>query len=265
MLFDSHCHLDTHPFDADREAVYERAHAAGVTHFLNPAYDLESSKRATALAEARPDTYAAVGLHPNDIGQLSAECLSEIEQLAQSKRVVAIGEIGLDYHWDTHPRSTQRDGFVQQFRLAQKLELPVIIHCRDAYDDLMEVLEEVDPTPTGATSKFNRVAVLLRSFAGKPAHARTALTKGYFLGIGGPLTYKNSHTLREIVKTAPLSQLVLETDAPYLTPMPHRGQRNEPAYVRLVAEYLAQLREMSLEQLSDITFTNTQRLFRIVL
>lgn len=265
MLFDSHCHLDTQPFDADREAVYERAHAAGVTRFLNPAYDLDSSRRAAALAEARPDTYAAVGLHPNDIGQLTSECLSEIERLAQAERVVAIGEIGLDYHWDTHPRSAQRDGFVQQFRLAQTLALPVIIHCRDAYDDLMEILEEVDPSPAEATSPpaSDRVAVLLHSFAGKPVHARAALAKGYFLGIGGPLTYKNSHTLRDIVKAAPLAQLVLETDAPYLTPMPHRGQRNEPAYVRLVAEYLAQLREMSLEQISDATFTNTQRLFRI--
>ena len=259
MLFDSHCHLDTAPFDPDRAEVYARAHAAGVTRFLNPSYDLTSSRRASALAAARPDTVAAIGIHPNDIGQLSPDCLHELEALARSLRVVAIGEIGLDYHWDTHPRPLQRAGFVQQFRLAQKLSLPVIIHCRDAYDDLMEVLAEVDPSESSAP----RVPILLHSFAGKPSHARAAIAHGYFLGIGGPLTYKNAHALRDIARAVPLENIVLETDAPYLTPMPHRGTRNEPAYVRLVAQQLADLREVSLDQIAEITFTNTQRLFRI--
>ncbi len=259
MLFDTHCHLDTPSFDADRADVFVRAHAANITRFLNPAFNLESSRRAAALAATRDDTFAAVGLHPNDIGQLSDECLCELEALAGAERVVAIGEIGLDYHWDTHPRPVQRAGFVRQFALAQRLQLPVIIHCRDAYDDLMETLAEVDI----ATATQPRVAVLLHSFAGKPAHARMAIAQGYFLGIGGPLTYKNAHTLRDVVQSVPLTQLVLETDAPYLTPMPHRGQRNEPAYVRLVAEYLAQLLNVSLEHIAEITTATAYRLFRI--
>lgn len=259
MLFDTHCHLDTTAFDADRDDVFARAHAAGLSCFLNPAYDLASSHRAVALAQVRADTYAAVGLHPNDIGHLSADCLSELAALATAKRVVAIGEIGLDYHWDTQPRPVQRAGFIQQFELAQRLQLPVIIHCRDAYDDLMETLAEIDID----TPEQPRVPVLLHSFAGKPAHARAAIAQGYFLGIGGPLTYKNAHTLRDIVKSVPIQQLVLETDAPYLPPIPHRGQRNEPAYMRLVAEQLAQLLETSLEELAKVTSANAQRLFRI--
>ncbi len=259
MLFDTHCHLDTQPFDLDRDDVFARAHAAGVTRFLNPAYDLESSRRAVQLASQRADTFAAVGIHPNGIGHLNDECLCELEALAQSPRVCAIGEIGLDYHWDTHPRPLQRDGFVRQFALAHRLHLPVIIHCRDAYDDLMETLAEIDtPHPDGT-----RIPVLLHSFAGKPAHARAAVAQGYFLGIGGPLTYKNSHSLRDIVQGIPTSQLVLETDAPYLPPIPHRGQRNEPAYMRLVAEHLSNLLKMDLEPLAQITFENALRLFRI--
>ncbi len=260
MLFDTHCHLDTELFDADRDDVFARAYAAGVTQFLNPAYDLASSRRAAQLANGRADVVAAVGLHPNDIGHLDDACMSQLETLAATERVVAIGEIGLDYHWDTHPRPLQRAGFVRQFALAQRLQLPVIIHCRDAYDDLMETLAEID---VGTTAQ-PRVPVLLHSFAGKPAHARAAIAQGYFLGIGGPLTYKNAHTLRDVVQSVPLTQLVLETDAPYLPPIPHRGQRNEPAYMRLVAEHLATLLHMPLDELAQVTTANAKRLFKVV-
>ena len=253
-LFDTHCHLDTPAFDADREAVWARAQAAGVSRLLNPAYDMESSRRALALAETRAEFVCAVGIHPNSIAELTGDCLYELEQLAASPKVVAIGEIGLDYHWDTHPRPRQHEGFVQQIQLAQRLRLPIIIHCRDAYDDCMEILLD-------ETKGDHATPVLLHSFAGSPAQARVAFEHGWYLGIGGPVTYKKSHELRDIVKRAPLEQLVVETDAPYLPPEPHRGQRNEPAYVRLAAERIAELRGVALEQIAHITLTNAQRLF----
>jgi TatD DNase family protein len=258
-LFDTHCHLDTVAFDADREAVFARARASGVSHFLNPAYDLASSQRAVALAQSRQDVVCAVGIHPNDIGSLNDECLSVLKQLARNSNVVAIGEIGLDYHWDAFPRPQQREGFVRQIALAQELGLPIIIHCRDAakpagaYEDCLETLAESDSHREGR--------VLLHSFAGSPAEARFAFEHGWYIGIGGPVTYKKAHELREIVRRAPLEQLVLETDAPYLSPEPHRGQRNEPAHVRLVAEKVAALHSLSVEQIAHITFTNARRLF----
>jgi len=256
-LFDTHCHLDVSAFDEDREAVWARAQSAGVSKLLNPAYDMESSRRALALAQTDSAFVCAVGIHPNSIGELTQECLYELEQLARGgSKVVAVGEIGLDYHWDTHPRPLQHAGFVQQIHLAQTLNLPIIIHCRDAYDDCMEILlDEVKGDKA--------VPVLLHSFAGSPAHARVAVERGWFLGIGGPITYKKSHELRDIVKRTPLEQLVIETDAPYLPPEPYRGKRNEPAHVRVVAEHIAGLRGTSLEQIANITLTNAQRLFNL--
>ena len=258
-LFDTHCHLDTQPFDADREAVFASAQANGVIQFLNPAFDLASSQRASALAASRSDVVCAVGVHPNDVGSLTAECLSEIEALAKSSgKVVAIGEVGLDYHWDRFPRPQQREGFLRQIELANGLHLPIIIHCRDAakpagaYADCLEIL---------AAHATAQQPILLHSFAGSPAEARFAFERGWYIGVGGPITYKKAHELREIVTRAPLPQLVLETDAPYLTPEPHRGQRNEPAQVRLVAAKVAELRGMSLEEIAQATFTNAQRLF----
>ncbi len=274
MLFDTHCHLDTPAFDTDRDDVFARAYANGVVRFLNPAFDLASSQRAAALAQAREDVVCAVGIHPNDIGSLTsgslnAECLTELKALAQaSRKVVAIGEVGLDYHWDSFPRQQQREGFVQQIELAQELGLPVIIHCRDAakpagaYADCLEILAVHSPPPQPSPVGTGEGAgVLLHSFAGSPAEARFAFDRGWYIGVGGPITYKKAHELREIVKRAPLEQIVLETDAPYLTPEPHRGQRNEPAQVRLVARKVAELRGMSLEEIAHITFTNAQRLF----
>ena len=269
MLFDTHCHLDTPSFDADRDEVFARAQASGVVRFLNPAFDLASSRRAVALAQAREDVVCAVGIHPNDISSLNIECLSELKLLAQaSRKVVAMGEVGLDYHWDSFPRRQQREGFVQQIELAQVLGLPIIIHCRDAakpagaYEDCLEILAAFTlklPSPPAPLPKER--GVLLHSFAGSPAEARFAFDRGWYIGIGGPITYKKAHELREIVKRAPLERIVLETDAPYLTPEPHRGQRNEPARVRLVAEKVAELRGVSLEEIAHITFTNAQRLF----
>jgi TatD DNase family protein len=253
MLFDTHCHLDVEAFAPDREDIIARARVAGVTQFVNPAYDLESSQRATALAQTHADLYAAVGIHPNDIGALDDKQLSALQGLAQSPKVVAIGEIGLDYHWNTFPPARQKDAFKAQLRMAQALNLPVIIHCRDAYDDTLALLERHAPTR----------GVLLHSFAGSTEQAQEAQARGYILGIGGPLTYKNAHALRLIVSNTLPQHIVLETDAPYLSPQPHRGRRNEPAYLLLVAERLAALWGQRIEEVAAITTATARRFFRL--
>jgi TatD DNase family protein len=273
VLFDTHCHLDVAAFDEDRDAVFARAHEAGVTWFLNPAYDLESSRRAVALAQAREDVVAAVGVHPNDAGEFGLATLDELRRFADQRfpphpdshrdvpplpqrereLVVAIGEIGLDYHWKTVPPEQQAEAFIAQLQLARELNLPVIIHCRDAYDDCLEILRE----------HGRGLSLVLHSFAGKMAYLRAALELGYHIGVGGPLTYPSAHTLRDCVKAAPIERIVLETDAPYLAPQGWRGKRNEPAYLSPVAERLADVKSMSLDDIARITSDNARRLFRL--
>ena len=251
MFFDTHCHLDGHEFDVDRTVVFERATAAQVTRFLNPAYDIESSRRAVALAHQIDAVVAAVGVHPNDLATLNDETLIELQKLAQQPKVVAIGEIGLDYHWNTVTPDKQRAGVVLQLEMAQALNLPVIIHCRDAYDDILEILSAVKP----------HVGILLHSFAGDAAQALRALDLGYMLGISGPVTYKNAEGLRTIVAQTPINQIVLETDAPYLPPHPYRGKRNEPGFLPITADRVAALHGVSLEEVAHMTTTNAIRFF----
>jgi TatD DNase family protein len=253
MFFDTHCHLDVHEFDVDRVAVFERAAAAQVTRILNPAYDIESSHRALVLAQQYDQVVAAVGIHPDNLADLSEESLVQLQMLAIQPKVVAIGEIGLDYHWNTFSHEIQRVGFVRQLNMAQELDLPVIIHCRDAYDDMLDILSTVRP----------QVGLLLHSFAGDTTQAERALLLGCMFGIGGPVTYKNAEELRRVVAQAPLERIVLETDAPYLSPHPYRGKRNEPGFLALTADRVAALHNISLQEVARTTTTNAIRFFRL--
>jgi len=255
-LFDTHCHLDVEAFNGDRGAAFKRAHAAGVTAFLNPAFDLASSQRAAALAGQRPDVWAAVGVHPNDAGELDDAVLASLEALLAQPRVVAVGEIGLDYHWNRHPVDVAKAAFVRQIALARAHGVPVIIHCRDAMADALDVLVAENSGP-GA------VPVLLHAFSGDADQAREAIRRGYWLGIGGPLTYPRAETLRAIAQDAPLERLVLETDSPYLTPDPWRGRRNEPRHVADVAARLAVIRGIDLAEVAAATTQNAHSLFKI--
>lgn len=251
MLFDTHCHLDTQAFDADRDAVFARAHAAGVTRFLNPAYDLASSRRAVDLAQARTDVVAAVGVHPNDSAAFDAAALDALRALSAEPGVKAIGEIGLDYHWRTVPPESQKIAFLWQLMLARERQLPVIIHSRDAMDDTLDILQ----------NEFAGGPLVLHSFAGNLAQLARALDLGFYIGISGPVTYPNAAQTREVVRNVPLDRLILETDAPYLSPQRHRGKRNEPAYVRLVAEKVADVRDMLMAEVAALTTANALRLF----
>ena len=254
-MIDSHCHLDFPQFDADRDEVLARSRAAGVTALVNPGADLESSRRAVAMAERRTAIYAAVGVHPHDATTLDGPALAELRQLAAHPKVVAIGEIGLDYYRDLSPRDRQRAAFDAQLALAAELNLPVIVHQREAAADVLAALR--------AWAGGGHSGCVLHAFAGEEAMADEAVAQGFYLGLGGPLTYRNARRLPEIVPRLPLERLLLETDAPYLPPHPYRGQRNEPAYLALVAHRLAELRALPLETLANQVTENTRRAFRL--
>lgn len=254
-LIDSHCHLDFPQFDGDREAVVQRAREAGVQTIINPGADLESSRRAVALAERYPEVYAAVGVHPHDAKTVTDEVLAELRALARHPKVVAIGEIGLDFYRDLSPRDIQRWAFRQQLALAAELGLPVIVHSREAHDDVMAILTEKRGAQTA-----NPWGVL-HAFSGDRTMAERARELGFYLGIAGPVTFRNAHRLQGLVRELPLEALLLETDAPYLTPHPYRGKRNEPARVALVAEAVAELRGVTATAVAQQTAANAQRLF----
>lgn len=252
FLVDSHCHLDLEQFDEDRDAILERSRSAGVRIIVNPGIDLEHSRQAIALAEEHEDVYAAVGVHPNSSGDFTAETTSELRQMAVHPKVVAIGEIGLDYHWDKVEPVQQKQAFEQQLVLAADLGLPVIIHCREANDDVSTLLRNWVTSAAFQQSKLNKRAFagVLHAFSGDLAMAQEAYSWNFVLSLGGPVTFKNAKELHALVPTLRLDRLMIETDAPFLTPHPHRGQRNEPAYVDLVNQRLADLFSISAEQMA---------------
>jgi TatD DNase family protein len=242
-LADSHCHLDAVAFDPDRAEVMARARAVGVAALVVPGIDLDHCRQAVALAGAWPEVYAAVGIHPNSSDGWGTAAAAELRLLAQAPKVVAYGEIGLDFYWDKVPPDRQRAAFDEQLHLAAELGLPVIIHNRDASDDVAAILEAWVRSRSFAQSPLaaRPYAGVLHAFAGDLALARRAYEWNFVLSLGGPVTFTNARSLHALVPQLQRERLMLETDAPYLTPHPYRGKRNEPAYVALVCEQLAQL------------------------
>jgi TatD DNase family protein len=259
-LIDTHAHLDFGKFDGDRPDVIERARAAGVAAIVNVGTDLASSRRAVALAEEYDCIYAAVGMHPHDAKKLDGATLAEMRDLSRNAKVVAIGEIGLDFYRDLSPRDVQRRAFQAQLAWAAKLGKPVVIHDRDAHDEIMEVLTGW-AARMGDTPLAGRLGVL-HTFSGDLAMAKQAIDQGFYISVSGPVTYRNARQLPDIVRALPLNRLLVETDCPFLAPHPHRGKRNEPAYVQLVAERIAEIRGLDLEDLAEATTENAQRLFQ---
>jgi len=260
-LVDSHCHLDARRFDADREAVIARATESGVTQIVNPGVDLQSSRSAVELAQQHECMYAAVGIHPHDAKALDEDALAELRRLAASPRTVAIGEIGLDYYRDLSPRDVQRRAFEAQLELAAELGLPVIVHDRDAHDDVLAILRDWHSSHNTVHSALDGRTGVVHSFSGDATLAERVLELGFFIGVSGPVTYQNAGQLRKVVRAVPLERLLIETDAPYLTPHPHRGRRNEPAYVRWVAEAVAETRNLTVSQAGAHTSANARTLF----
>lgn len=250
-LIDTHAHLALHQFDADREAVINRALEAGVARMVEVGYDLPSSQAAVALAEAHPAIYAVVGLQPNHAHEAPSDWLEQVRALAAHPRVIAIGEIGLDYYWMRAPAALQEQVFRAQLALARELALPVVIHSRDAHADTLRVLAD------GA----HGLAGIMHSFSGDRAYARACLELGFLLSFSGMLTFGKATDLHEVARQAPLAMLLTETDSPYLCPHPHRGKRNEPAYVRLVTERLAALRGEPFPAIAAQLWANAERVF----
>ena len=249
-LVDTHCHLDNEKFDEDRLEVIERI-KENLEFCVNIGYDLASSKKSLELAKEYDFIYAVIGVHPIDIAEYSEEVEKELEILGKNPKVVAIGEIGLDYHWMTEPKEVQQERFKRQLELAERLNKPVVIHTRDAMEDTVNILKEY-PNITGVIHCY-------------PGSLETAkqLVDSFYLGIGGTLTFKNSKKAVEVVKDIPLDRIVIETDCPYLTPEPFRGKRNEPIYVEYVAKKIAEIKEISVEDVTKVTTENAKKLYRI--
>lgn len=254
MFFDSHAHLDDLKYNNDRHEMLLRAKDAGVSRIINVGYDIPSSKRSVDLAEAYDFIYAAVGVHPHDAADAGDNALDKLRELAGNPKVVAIGEIGLDYYRDLSPRDIQKQMFRNQIRLAAELGKPIIVHDRDAHGDVMAVLKEENAQEIGG---------VLHCFSGSVEMARECLKMGFYISIAGPVTFHNASKLQEVAAQVPLNRLLIETDSPYLTPEPFRGKRNESAYVVKVAEKIAALKNIPVEELAKAATDNTKRLFGI--
>lgn len=251
-MIDSHAHLNDPRYDSILDDVIARAQAAGVEGIINIGYDLPSSRRAVELAQEYGWMYAVVGIHPHDADGVTPEIMVELEALAKEKGVVAIGETGLDYYYDNSPRDIQRKVFRAQLDLARRLDLPVVIHSREATQDTLEIIKE---------NPDNRY--LLHCYSQSLESAKIYLDLGCFISFAGPITFKNADKLRKVAAAIPLERLLIETDCPYLAPVPHRGKTNEPAWVKFVAEKLAELHNISLEELIEITNNNTREFFNL--
>jgi TatD DNase family protein len=253
-LCDTHAHINGPEFEADRDEVLRRACEAGLAFIVDVGTDAATSAASIALAQATPRVYATVGVHPHEAARHTDEELEGLLALHRSPKVVALGEMGLDYFYDHSPRPRQRQVFSIQVELALREARPVVIHCRDAMDDLLGILCKDFPRfPAG----------VFHCYAGDYTQAVTILDQGMSLSFGGPLTFKKNDALRELVGRLPLERILLETDCPYLTPVPHRGKRNEPAHVALVAAELARIRSTTAEEIGRVTTANARTLFGI--
>ncbi|MED1795071.1 TatD family hydrolase [Brevibacillus nitrificans] len=254
MLFETHTHLNAKEFDEDREETIARARENGVSTIVNIGFNEETIPTCIELAEKHDFIYAVVGWHPQDAKDMTDEHLEWIEELSRHPKVVGLGEMGLDYYWDTSPKDVQADVFRKQIRLARKVDMPIIIHNRDAHQDVISILREEKAADVGG---------IMHCFSGSWETAKLALDMNFYISFGGPLTFKNAKQPKEVAAKVPLDRLLIETDSPYLTPHPFRGKRNESGYVRYVCEEMANIRGLSYEEMAEITSENARRLFRL--
>ena len=253
MLFDTHAHMDDHAFDADRSQLLGALPEQGLTLVMNPGCSLESSRNACALARQYDYIYAAVGSHPDVADEVNAAVLDEYRCLVrENPKVMAIGEIGLDYHYEDIPREVQKEAFRAQMALAAELNLPVIVHEREAHEDGMKIVEE-----------FPTVKGVFHCYSGSLEMAKWLIARGWYIGFTGVLTFKNARKAIEVAASIPLDRIVLETDCPYMAPEPFRGKRNDPGKLYRMAEKLAELRGLTVDQIHRITVENGKRLYRI--
>ena len=252
MLIDTHVHLNADHYDADLDEVMDRAREAGVEKMVVVGFDRKTIERTMQLIDDHEDVYGVIGWHPVDAVDCTDADLEWIEELSKHEKIVGIGETGLDYHWDKSPKDVQKDIFRRQIALAKRVNLPIIIHNRESTEDCVEILKEEGAHEAGG---------IMHAFSADEKTADEVLDMNFYISLGGPVTFKNAQLPKDIAEHVPLDRLLVETDAPFLTPHPYRGKRNEPAYVKLVAEKIAELRGISYEALAEATTENAERLF----
>lgn len=254
MIFDTHAHYDDDAFDEDRDRLLSGLREQNVEYIVNVGASMASSKRSVALAEKYPFVYAAVGVHPDEVGELDEEKFLQLKAMAAHEKVKAIGEIGLDYYWDKEKHELQKHWFLRQMELAHDMNLPMIVHSREAAKDTLDMVIAAKPL---------ELKGIIHCYSYSAEQAREYLNMGYYLGIGGVLTFKNAKKLKEVAAYAPFSQIVLETDCPYLAPVPYRGKRNNSSMIAYVAEELAAIKQVSVEEVLRITNENGRKLYHI--
>ena len=254
MIFDTHAHYDDDAFDEDRDALLAKMQEAGVEYIVNIGASMASSERSLKLAEKYSFIYAAVGVHPDEVGELNEENFEKLRKWSLHEKVKAIGEIGLDYYWDKEGHDLQKHWFLRQMELAHERKLPMIVHSREAAKDTLDMIIAAKPL---------ELEGIIHCYSYSVEQARAYLNMGYYLGIGGVLTFKNAKKLKEVAEYAPLSQIVLETDCPYLAPVPFRGKRNDSAKIIHVAEELAAIKNVTVEEVLRVTNENGRKLYGI--
>ena len=254
MFIDSHAHLDDERFDEDRDEIIQSLNKNGIELFLNPGADLITSQNAVKLSEKYECIYAAVGCHPHDSKDMTDETIALFGTMAKQSKVLAIGEIGLDYYYDNSDRDIQRKWFREQIRLARELDIPYIVHDRDAHEDVMRIMKE---------EHYSGARGILHCFSSSVEMAKEFIKLGFMISLGGPLTFKKSKTPKMVALEIPLEHLLIETDSPYLTPEPFRGKRNQPMYVKYVAEEIARIKNVSVDMVAEQTNKNFKKLFNL--
>lgn len=254
MFFDTHAHLNAEQYNEDLQEVIDRAQNEGISNIVVVGFDRPTIEKAMELTEKYDFIYASVGWHPVDAIDMTEDDLQWIEELSSHPKVVALGEMGLDYYWDKSPKDIQQEVFRKQIRLAKKVKLPIVIHNREATADIVEILKEEGAGEVGG---------IMHCFSGSPEIAKECVDMNFFISLGGPVTFKNAKKPKEVADVIPLEKLLIETDCPYLTPHPFRGKRNEPSYVKLVAEQIAEIKGLSVEEVAKATTENAKKLFGI--
>lgn len=255
MFIDSHAHLDDRRFNADRDMIIKNLKDNKVDYVFNIGADLKTSEASVRLANKYDNIYAVVGVHPHSAKEVSHKTIERLRELSKEEKVIAIGEIGLDYYYDNSPRDIQVKWFKEQIKLAKEVDLPIVIHTRDASQETFDILK-------GEAKDY---PVIMHCYSGSAEMSEAYVKLGYYISIAGPLTFKNARISKEVVERIPMDRLLIETDCPYLTPTPYRGKRNEPMYVKYVAEEIAKIKGISVEEVGKITRENTKKAFRVEL
>lgn len=252
MLFDSHAHLDDHKFDADRDEIIAALKKSGISYVVNIGADLESSENSVNLADKYDFIYAAVGVHPYDAETVDDALTEKLKSMAENKKVVAIGESGLDYHYEDADKEIQKKAFIKHIKLANELDLPIIVHNRDAHKDMMDILAEHKPENA-----------IIHCYSGSAEMAKELVKMGYYISFSGTVTFKNAKKVQQAAEVVPLDRLLIETDCPYLCPEPERGSRNDPSKIRFTAQKLAEIKGVTFEEIAKVTTENAKRVYKI--